>query len=201
MLHLCSFFLAFLCNQTHCFDTAVSACMDINHFDADVPLWRGCTVHFVNIWTPATRQLGALDTSDYFFRHSIVNNLGRSGHRICVTDCSQFLFYFVLNQPSTPHLFCKLFCNCLHQPVSAPCTYMLFKPLKLCVVLYFYEHTGGCWLKVPLAKYSVQLPSVCTLTEKNFDGWIIPTDWLQSIFNQIETHFRLGPWQEPSIDC
>ena len=93
--------------------------MQMSHFEE-------VALSILSIWTPATRQLGALDTSDYFFRHSIVNNLGRSGHRICVTDCSWSLFYFVLKQtqaaPSTPHLLCKIFCNCLLQPVLAPCT-------------------------------------------------------------------------------
>ena len=73
--HLRSFFVfAVWCNQTHCFDTTVSATevsvynCTIEHFDADVQLWRGCTVHFVNIKTPDTRQPGAVDTLDSFCR-------------------------------------------------------------------------------------------------------------------------------------
>ena len=41
--------------------------MQMSHFEE-------VALSILSIWTPATRQLGALDTSDYFFRHSIVNN-------------------------------------------------------------------------------------------------------------------------------
>lgn len=154
-----------------CFDTTgyiqLNTLMQMSNFeDVALSILSIYGLQLPDSWVHLTHQ-------PIFFRHSIVNNFELEWtQNLCHSPFSTLCFLSNpklarLAAPSSRHHICfaKYFvtvCFSLFRLLVL----MLLKPLKLCIALYFYEHTGGCWLKVPLAKYSVQLPSVCTLTGK-----------------------------------
>ena len=77
--------------------------------------------------------------------------------------CSNFKRFHILPTilrwtaaPWTP----QIFCNFLRNAVSGPCTTVkticVIQIVHFCVLFRTLIYTGGCWLKVPSAKYSVQ---------------------------------------------